>query len=94
MYQVPEIDQEEEKRVRKALANCDRILAERLVSATRPGSFERQFLERDPDTYDGFDRRLLKSLAWHYRRQLPSWLRPKLNPDDPIVRMMEPSNAQ
>jgi hypothetical protein len=44
---------------------------------------------RDPATLTAQQRHWIAQLLWRYRRNVPSELRPKLNPDDPIVREME-----
>lgn len=86
MYAQPEHDNDDDIRARAAFVQHDRILCDRLVAATKPATFERAFLLRDPATFDPADRQLLRRLAWFYRNRLPAWLRPSKNPDDPIVR--------
>ena len=88
-YAPLEIDPEEDRRIRLALVQADRTLCDHLRAAAPPGTYEAAFLRRDADTFDTTDRALLKRLRWHYRRRLPAWLRPKVNPDDPIVRERE-----
>lgn len=88
-YAAPESDPEENTRVRAALIAGDRVTCERLRSAAAPRSYEFVFLRRDPATFDAADRLTLMRMAWHYRRRLPSHLRPTKNPDDPIVRESE-----
>ena len=88
-YQPPENDPEEARRVHLAQAVADRSVMDHLRAAAPRGTYEYVFLRRDPDTFDASDRALLKRLRWHYRDRLPSWLRPKKNPDDPIVRERE-----
>jgi hypothetical protein len=88
-HAAQEADPEEGIRVRAALVAADRVTCERLRSAAAPRSYEYVFLRRDPATFDAADRLLLLRLAWHYRRRLPSHLRPTTNPDDPIVRESE-----
>ena len=89
MYAPPETDAEEQARVRAALVAADRQLADRLLSATKPGTWERAFLLTDPATFDPAARMTLKRIAWFYRTRLPHHLRPMKNPDDPIVRERE-----
>jgi hypothetical protein len=89
VYPAPETDNEEVARVRAALANLDRILCERLLAAAKPGGYEASFLRRDPATFDQADRLTLRRIAYFYRLRLPAHLRPRKNPDDPIVREME-----
>ncbi len=48
----------------------------------------RQYLTMDLTTLTEHERGEITRLAWMYRRDLPEHLRPKLNPDDPIVREM------
>jgi hypothetical protein len=88
-WQPPDHDPEQERRVRAAFVQADRDLAERLFYVAKQGSYERAMLSRDAATYDDADRRLLRRMAWHYRRRLPAWARPTVNPDDPIVRESE-----
>jgi hypothetical protein len=89
VYQAPETDSEQEARVRAAFVAFDRLLIDRLFAATKPGTYEREFVLRDPATFDPADRALLARLAWHYRRRLPAHVRPRSNPSDPIVRERE-----
>jgi hypothetical protein len=88
-FAAPEPDPEEGMRVHAALVAGDRVTCERLRSAAAPRSYEFVFLRRDPATFDTADRLMLTRMAWHYRRRLPSHLRPTTNPDDPIVRESE-----
>ncbi len=46
---------------------------------------------RDPKTLTPDHRGWIFRLLWKYRRssEIPASMRPKLNPDDPIVRAME-----
>lgn len=81
-----EDDPEEQRRIARAIAEADRNLASALFAATEPLTYERALLSRRPETYDEHDRATLKRMAWHYRNRLPRWLRPKFNPDDPIIR--------
>jgi hypothetical protein len=84
-FLTPETDFEQDARIRAAFVTLDRLLCDRLFAATRPGTYERAFLLRDPSTFDPTDRAFLKRLAWHYRTRLPAHLRPKVNPADPIA---------
>lgn len=94
MYTPPDTDMEQEARVRAALVTADRNLADRLLSATKPGTWERAFLLTDPATFDAAARMTLKRIAWFYRTRLPHYLRPTKNPDDPIVREREFLNGR
>ena len=85
MFTAPDTDIEQEARVRAALATADRQLADRLLAATKPGTWERAFLLTDPVTFDPAARLTLKRMAWFYRTRLPRHLRPMKNPDDPVV---------
>ena len=46
---------------------------------------------RDPKELTPDHRQWIKRLLWQYRRspEIPAEMRPKMNPDDPIVRAME-----
>ena len=79
-------DPEEDRRLRGTAEQGAAIRMDALRAAAAAGSFEFVFLRRSPATFDAFDFVLLDKLAWHYRRRLPRYLAPKLNPDDPIVR--------
>jgi hypothetical protein len=49
-----------------------------------------QALARRPDAELTAERRhWVRQTLWRYRRRLPADIRPKANPDDPIVRAME-----
>lgn len=89
MYAPPEIDSEQDARVRAVHVQFDRILCDRLLAAAKPGSYEAYFLSREPATFDAAERTMLKRIAWFYRRRLPAHLRPTKNPDDPIIRERE-----
>lgn len=93
MHLAPETDFEQDARIRAAFVANDRLLCDRLFAATKPGTYERDFLLRDPATFDPADRALLKRLAWHYRTRLPAHLRPRVNPADPIARERELSDG-
>jgi hypothetical protein len=93
MYHEPNHDPEEAARVRRAILIRDREQIAALRGLTRRGSYERQFLTIDPSHHDGLDSALLKRLVWHYRASLPSALRPKVNPADPIVREQEAAHG-
>jgi hypothetical protein len=90
MFPGQEVDAEEIARVRVATIGSDRILCDRLIAAAKPAGWEAYFLRRDPATFDQVDRMTLRRIAWFYRLRLPAHLRPLKNPDDPIVREMEP----
>jgi hypothetical protein len=86
MYPAEPDDPEEARRLRKTAETAARLKLDALVAAAAPGSFEYEFLRRDPATFEDFHFDLLTRLAWHYRRRIPRFLAPALNPDDPIVR--------
>ena len=88
-----EHDPEEAARVRKArvAAAAEKLTA--LRAAPPKGTYEFMFVRRSPETFDECDFALLRRLVWHYRDRLPGWMRPKLNPDDPIVRELEARNV-
>lgn len=48
----------------------------------------RLLMAADLDTISAEQLATLARLTWRYRRQLPSHMAPKLNPDDPIVRSL------
>jgi len=94
VYQAEENDPEEATRVRRAIVRAAAIKAEALRAAAPHGTYEYDFLRRDPETFNDVDLQLLTRLAWHYRRRLPSYLRPNVNPDDPIVRESASDNGR
>jgi len=81
-----EEDPEEAARIRRAVVQQAAIKADALRAAAPAGTYEHAFLRRNPATFDVTDLALLERLAWHYRGRLPTYLRPRLNPTDPIVR--------
>ena len=88
-YAGSDTDVEQERRVHTTLVEFDRLICDRLLAATKPGTWERDFLLKDPATFDQAARTTLKRIAWFYRTRLPSHLRPRKNPDDPIIRESE-----
>lgn len=93
MYSGDDHDPEEASRVRRAIVVAARIKVEALRSAAPHGTYEYAFLRREPATFNDVDLAVLDRLAWHYRRRLPSYLRPPRNPDDPIVRESATDNG-
>ena len=96
-YAVREEDAEEAARIEKALVTWlgGRITALRALQLP-PASAEAKFIERMDLQLNVFHRaadkndvRMIKRLCWNYRRQMPAPSRPKLPPDDPVVREME-----
>lgn len=87
-----EIDEDDLDRVAKAVAAemAIEIAALRRVAIRAQ---DRVFLRRaaaiDPLHLSDNDRARIRSLCWRYRHALPAHLRPKLNPDDPVVRELE-----
>ncbi len=79
-------DPEEAQRVRAVAVQAAGLTLDALRAAAPCGTYEHGFLRRDPRAFDAVDFALLDRLAWHYRRRLPRYLRPALNPDDSIVR--------
>lgn len=86
-----EDDPEEAGRVYKAVIAATRDKLDALRAAPPPGSFDHQFVRRDPATFDATDHEILRRLIWHYRRRVPGWMRPRMNPDDPLVRAQQDS---
>ena len=86
MYPAEPDDPEEARRLRKTAETAARLKLDALMAAAAPGSFEHEFLRRDVSTFNDFHFALLARMAWHYRRRIPRFLAPALNPDDPIVR--------
>ena len=95
-YAVPEEDAEEATRMLKAEIAWlgGRVTALKAVCAptTRDGAF----FERMDMQLNVFRRmvpevevQLIKTLSWKYRREMPAHTRPKLPPNDPVVREME-----
>jgi hypothetical protein len=94
VFAAPDADDDDAARVRTAQVNSDRILCDRLFAAAKAAGWEAYFLKRDPATFDALNRMMLRRLAWFYRLRLPAYLRPRRNPDDPIVREMELSDGR
>ncbi len=92
-WQSPESDPEEDVRVRRALVMGARGKLEALRDAPGLGSYLRDFVRRDPASFDLVDFELLRRIAWHYRAHLPHAVRICLTPDDPIVREMETAHG-
>jgi hypothetical protein len=86
-------DREEEARLGAARVSAARVRMDALRGAAVARSYERAFLRREPATFGVFEFALLDRLLWHYRARLPGFLRPKLNPDDPIVGENDASRA-
>ena len=87
------IDAEDTERLRLAEAQAFRAILKRIADlAWAPNHPHRRtvrhFLTRDLTRITEHERGEIMQLAWMYRRDLPEHLRPKLNPDDPIVREM------
>lgn len=93
------LDAEDAARVRQAVDAELRLL----VSAIR--GTDRRLWGIDTGFVDGAcrcvpvsamsdrQREHIRRVAWRLRRYLPAHLRPKLNPDDPIVREMHANEA-
>lgn len=94
MYPEPDHDPEEAARVRRVIVQGAAIKIEALRAAAPHGTYEYVFLRRDPATFNDVDFAVLTRLAWHYRRRLPRYLRPPVNPDDPIVRESATSDGR
>jgi hypothetical protein len=95
-YAQPEADDDDAARVEKALIQVWAIHVEKLVGLKLPthtldgGTIERLdvkvcVLRQMPSDYEI---RLIKDLAWKYRRQMPRDQAPKLPPHDPVVQEM------
>lgn len=91
-WQEIEPPNEEQARIAKALAPwcTERIALLRQVrmSAEDEGLLGALALQ-DPATLDQRRRHWIRQMLYRYRRALPPDARPKVNPDDPIVREME-----
>lgn len=88
----PEVPEEEAARMTVALAPWarERLRLLSQIAMTKVDSHLVQALARRPDGEIDAERRYwIRQLLWRYRRLLPPDMRPKVNPDDPIVRAME-----
>ena len=90
--QPREADDDDAARVRSVEDAYLRLLMKALWDVTMLPAPDRVFRrnvcdpKRDMSTLSERQREQIKQLAWTYRRSLPSHLRPKFNPADPIVR--------
>lgn len=92
---------ETETRARMAAAEAE--LARRTIAALQAAGIPaghadarvlRGLIRADLGRLTAEQRELLRMLTWRWRRRLPPGLAPKLNPDDPIVRAMEPADVR
>jgi hypothetical protein len=94
-FAPPEIDNEEEARVAKAMRTWLLTMITKLKPLKFESRVERGFIERlDIALTAGRaaskqDVQRLKDISWKYRRQLPKHTAPTLPPHDPIVQEME-----
>lgn len=89
-YPDPPDDDEERLAIVMAPRMIERIRALLGISlAPKDRTLVESLARRDPKTLTAEHRSWIASLLWKYRRDLPANLRPRLNPDDPIVREME-----
>lgn len=87
------MDEEDRERLAIAEAAAFRAILKRIADLAWAPSHPwrrtvRSYLITDLTKLTDHERGEIMRLAWMYRRDLPEHLRPKLNPDDPIVREM------
>ena len=87
------IDAEDAERTALAEAAANRAILKRLAELSWPPSHPyrramRELLAADLTKLTPLQAHQMRKIAWAYRRKLPAHLRPKVNPDDPIVREM------
>jgi hypothetical protein len=91
-YAQPEPEDDDEERLAIALAPRMAAYVSALFAITMVPK-DRELLgslaRRAPQTLTAEHRLWITRLAWKYRSDMRRSLRPKLNPDDPIVREME-----
>ncbi len=90
----PEPEDDDAERMATALAPYLRSRIEALLKAPlmpKDRDLVAAMARRDPKTLTPDHRQWISGLLWKYRRsaEIPASMRPKLNPDDPIVRAME-----
>ncbi len=90
MIAASERDDDDDWRLERALGERRAILIEELKKIPMAaGGSERRFLcAADPRRLTAREESRLAMLAWKYRRSLPGFLRPRLNPTDPLVMEM------
>ena len=86
--------EQQEARVRRAMAREAEILTDALRRLVRTGSAEARWLRELAGrlVHQGItaeERFHLRRLAWFHRRTLPAHLAPRLNPGDPLVMEIE-----
>lgn len=87
------MDAEDAERSAQAQAAADRLLLKHLAALSWAPRHPyaraiRELLAADLTRLTPLQAHQLRKLAWAYRVRLPAHLRPKVNPDDPIVREM------
>jgi len=91
-WSPPEPDDDDEERIALAFAP---LMAERIralmpvTMSPRDCELLEAIARHDPKTLTADQRHWVRQLRWKYRHSLPEDQRPKLNPDDPIVRKLE-----
>lgn len=91
-YAMPDPPDDDAERLALVLAPRMRASIQALLNVTMLPNDQAlldSLARRDPATLDAQQRHWIAQFMWRYRSRVPAALRPKLNPDDPIVREME-----